>query len=255
MACAIRQMLAVRHRLKASTVSSFLKHALPTSSEALSRLLSFVAKVWMATQCAWCAKRERSLHIAQIFIWLIASLQVEMGEASMEVDTPSPPSSTSQSQPSYKQSVLPELESFSYLLVIIFLIDHKHLEDVCLFTCTFWADAFLLLVHIETRVVRSFCLQWSTQLWDHGATSVEKSNHKFQPCLKLLCSHTWFGTMRIEYCMKTVFYWYGVIGETLLISCNQKIAAVQSTDAWCFGSTTLLLLLLEPWAHWLSCWY
>jgi hypothetical protein len=135
------------------------------------------------------------------------------------------------------------------------LIDHKHLEDVCLFTCTFWADAFLLLVHIETRVVRSFCLQWSTQLWDHGATSVEKSNHKFQPCLKLLCSHTWFGTMRIEYCMKTVFYWYGVIGETLLISCNQKIAAVQSTDAWCFGSTTLLLLLLEPWAHWLSCWY
>jgi hypothetical protein len=45
MACAIRQMLAVRHRLKASTVSSFLKHALPTSSEALSRLLSFVAKV------------------------------------------------------------------------------------------------------------------------------------------------------------------------------------------------------------------
>jgi len=106
MARAIRQILAVRHRLKASTVSSFLKHALPTSSEALSRLLSFVAKV-------------------------------EMGEASMEVDTPSPPSSTSQSQPSYKQSVLPELESFSYLLVIIFLIDHKHLEDVCLFTCTF----------------------------------------------------------------------------------------------------------------------
>jgi len=52
MAHAIRQMLAVQHRLKASTVSSFLKHALPTSSEALSRLLSFVAKVWMATQCA-----------------------------------------------------------------------------------------------------------------------------------------------------------------------------------------------------------
>jgi hypothetical protein len=26
-------------------------------------------------------------------------------------------------------------------------------------------------------------------------------------------------------------------------------------DAWCFGSTTILLLLLELWAHWLSCWY
>ncbi|CAK9215728.1 unnamed protein product [Sphagnum troendelagicum] len=52
MARAIRQMLAVRHRLKAYTVSSFLKHALPTSSEAVSRLLSFVAKAWMATQCA-----------------------------------------------------------------------------------------------------------------------------------------------------------------------------------------------------------
>jgi hypothetical protein len=26
-------------------------------------------------------------------------------------------------------------------------------------------------------------------------------------------------------------------------------------DAWCFGSTILLLLLLELWAHWLSCWY
>jgi hypothetical protein len=37
--------------------------------------------------------------------------------------------------------------------------------------------------------------------------------------------------MRIEYCMKTEFYGYGVIGEALLISCNQKIAAVQSMDA------------------------
>ncbi len=226
MARAIRQMLAVRHRLKASTVSSFLKHALPTSSEALSRLLSFVAKVWMATQCAWWAQRERSLQIAQIFIWLNCKFAGGNGGGKHGGGQNSPPSSTSQSQPSYKQSVLPELESFSYLLVIIFLIDHKHLEDVCLFTCTFWAAAFLLLVHIETRVVRSFCLQWSTQLWDRGATSMEKSNHKFQPCLKLLCSHTWFGTMRIEYCMKTEFYGYCVIGQTLLISCNQKIAAV-----------------------------
>jgi 26S proteasome regulatory subunit N3 len=46
MARAIRQMLAVRRRLKASTVSSFLNYALPSGSEALSRLLGFVAKVW-----------------------------------------------------------------------------------------------------------------------------------------------------------------------------------------------------------------
>ncbi len=45
MARAIRQMLAVRRRLKASTVSSFLNYALPSGSEALSRLLGFVAKV------------------------------------------------------------------------------------------------------------------------------------------------------------------------------------------------------------------
>jgi 26S proteasome regulatory subunit N3 len=96
MARAIRQMLAVRRRLKASTVSSFLNYALPSGSEALSRLLGFVAKV-------------------------------ELGDASMEVDTP--PSVAQTSQLSYKQSVLPELESFSYLLVIIFLIDQKHLED------------------------------------------------------------------------------------------------------------------------------
>lgn len=45
MARAIRQMQAVRRSLKASTINAFLKHALPSGSEALSRLLPFVAKV------------------------------------------------------------------------------------------------------------------------------------------------------------------------------------------------------------------
>lgn len=45
MARANRQMLVVRRQLKASTVNAFLKHALPAGSEALSRLLPFVAVV------------------------------------------------------------------------------------------------------------------------------------------------------------------------------------------------------------------
>lgn len=47
MARAIRQMQAVRRKLKASTVNSFLKYALP--SEALSRLSPYVAKVFPQT--------------------------------------------------------------------------------------------------------------------------------------------------------------------------------------------------------------
>ena len=47
MARAIRQLQAVRRSLKASTINAFLKHALPSGSEALSRLLPFVAKVWI----------------------------------------------------------------------------------------------------------------------------------------------------------------------------------------------------------------
>lgn len=45
MARAIRQLQAVRRSLKAPTINAFLKHALPSGSEALSRLLPFVAKV------------------------------------------------------------------------------------------------------------------------------------------------------------------------------------------------------------------
>jgi len=45
------------------------------------------------------------------------------------MDVDSPPTSV-QSQISYRQSVLPEVEMFSYLLVIIFLIDQKQTEEV-----------------------------------------------------------------------------------------------------------------------------
>lgn len=60
------------------------------------------------------------------------SLQVDKSEKDMDVD--SPPTSV-QSQISHRQSVLPEVEMFSYLLVIIFLIDQKQIEEVsCLST-------------------------------------------------------------------------------------------------------------------------
>lgn len=50
------------------------------------------------------------------------------------MDVDSPPTSV-QSQLSHRQSVLPEVEMFSYLLVIIFLIDQKQIEEVsCLLT-------------------------------------------------------------------------------------------------------------------------
>jgi 26S proteasome regulatory subunit N3 len=44
------------------------------------------------------------------------------------MDVDSPPTSV-QSQISHRQSVLPEVEMFSYLLVIIFLIDQKQIEE------------------------------------------------------------------------------------------------------------------------------
>jgi 26S proteasome regulatory subunit N3 len=95
MARANRQMLAVRRRLKAPTVNAFLKHALPAGSDALARLLPFAAAV-------------------------------ESGEKDMDVDTPP---AAGQSHASQKQSVLPEVEIFCYLLVTIFLIDQKQLEE------------------------------------------------------------------------------------------------------------------------------
>ena len=45
----------------------------------------------------------------------------------MDVDIPSV---VGQSHASQKQSVLPEVEIFCYLLVTIFLIDQKQLEEV-----------------------------------------------------------------------------------------------------------------------------
>eukprot|EP00249_Psilotum_nudum_P008218 c21127_g1_i1 orf=200-1684(+) len=89
---AIRHMMALRRKLKASVLAAFLKHVLPTGSDALARLMPYVTK-----------DEERD----------------------MDVDSPS---STGQVS-SHKQSSLAELEILSYLLVLIFLIDQKQYNE------------------------------------------------------------------------------------------------------------------------------
>lgn len=55
------------------------------------------------------------------------TFQLEKSEKDMDVDSPA---ITGQSHGSQKQSVLPEVEIFCYLLVTIFLIDQKKLKEV-----------------------------------------------------------------------------------------------------------------------------
>ncbi|KAJ7567941.1 hypothetical protein O6H91_01G013100 [Diphasiastrum complanatum] len=85
---AMRHVMSIRRKLKGPTVVSFLKSTLPSGSDALSRLLPYVSK------------------------------EEEIG---MDIDTPSSALHVS----SHKQSILPELEIFTYLLVLIFLLDKK----------------------------------------------------------------------------------------------------------------------------------
>ncbi|KAA3465528.1 putative 26S proteasome non-ATPase regulatory subunit 3 [Gossypium australe] len=87
---AIRLTMALRRKLKASVLSSFLSFALTPGSEAFTRLSSYLPKE---------------------------------DENEMEVDT-----ATSAAQPPAKHS-LPELEIYCYLLVLIFLIDQKKYDE------------------------------------------------------------------------------------------------------------------------------
>nr|ABR16257.1 unknown [Picea sitchensis] len=89
---AIRHIMTLRRKIKASHVLAFLKQLLPPGSEVASRLLLYFPKE---------------------------------DEKDMEVDSPS---STSQTVPS-KHTILPELEIFAYLLVLIFLIDQKQYNE------------------------------------------------------------------------------------------------------------------------------
>ncbi|XP_024991313.1 probable 26S proteasome non-ATPase regulatory subunit 3 [Cynara cardunculus var. scolymus] len=86
---AIRLTIALRRKLKASAISSFLNFALAPGSEAHSRLASYLPKD---------------------------------DQHDMEVDTAS-----STTQANVKHS--PELEIYSYLLVLIFLIDQKKYSE------------------------------------------------------------------------------------------------------------------------------
>ncbi|XVE93887.1 hypothetical protein REPUB_Repub01dG0232900 [Reevesia pubescens] len=87
---AIRLTMALRRKLKPSVLSAFLNFALTPGSEAHSRLSSYLPKE---------------------------------DEHEMEVD-----SATSVAQAPVKHS-LPELEIYCYLLVLIFLIDHKKYNE------------------------------------------------------------------------------------------------------------------------------
>lgn len=87
---AVRLTMALRKKLKSPVLSAFLNFALPAGSEAHTRLSSYIPKD---------------------------------DEHDMEVDT-----ATSSLQAPAKHA-LPELEIFSYLLVLIFLIDQKKYNE------------------------------------------------------------------------------------------------------------------------------
>lgn len=88
----IRHVMTLRRRIKAPHLAAFLIHLLPPASDASSRLLPYVSKE---------------------------------EEKDMEVDTPS----TTNQVVSIKHNILPELEIFAYLLVVIFLIDQKQYHE------------------------------------------------------------------------------------------------------------------------------
>eukprot|EP00252_Welwitschia_mirabilis_P008520 TRINITY_DN2041_c0_g1_i1.p1 TRINITY_DN2041_c0_g1~~TRINITY_DN2041_c0_g1_i1.p1 ORF type:complete len:492 (+),score=97.61 TRINITY_DN2041_c0_g1_i1:203-1678(+) len=88
---AIRHMMTLRKKLKAPYILAFLKQILPPGSEVSANLFPYFGKE---------------------------------DEKDMEIDSPianhySPP----------KQAILPELEIFAYLLVLIFLIDQKQYNE------------------------------------------------------------------------------------------------------------------------------
>ncbi|AQK59005.1 26S proteasome non-ATPase regulatory subunit 3 homolog A [Zea mays] len=88
---AFRLTVALRRRLAARDVSAFLAFALPASSEAYGRLTALVPKE---------------------------------DDTEMDVDAAAPAT-----QISIKHG-LPEIEIYCYLLVLIFLIDHKKYDEV-----------------------------------------------------------------------------------------------------------------------------
>lgn len=89
---ALRLMMSLRRRIRGSTLAAFLKLVLPPASEPLSCLLPYFSKDV---------------------------------EKDMEVDSPS----TTLHVASPKPSLLPELEVLCYLLVLVFLIDHKQYKE------------------------------------------------------------------------------------------------------------------------------
>eukprot|EP00246_Nothoceros_aenigmaticus_P010561 TRINITY_DN27189_c0_g1_i1.p1 TRINITY_DN27189_c0_g1~~TRINITY_DN27189_c0_g1_i1.p1 ORF type:complete len:482 (-),score=105.50 TRINITY_DN27189_c0_g1_i1:255-1637(-) len=108
----MRLTVAVRKKLKSSTLNPFLKQTLPAGSEPLARLLPYVSKdeELEKKQEGQKVKKDKGKKDAD--------------EMDVEVDTPAV-----QTQIVHKQSVLPELEIFAYLIVLIYLIDEKQYDE------------------------------------------------------------------------------------------------------------------------------
>ncbi|KAG6554271.1 hypothetical protein Mapa_004187 [Marchantia paleacea] len=88
----MRHTMAIRRQITASTLISFLQQTLPAGSEPLLRLVPYLSKE---------------------------------EDKDMDVDAPSP---AGQTQAPAKQTLLPEVEIYAYLLTLIFLIDQKQYE-------------------------------------------------------------------------------------------------------------------------------
>ncbi|AQK58995.1 26S proteasome non-ATPase regulatory subunit 3 homolog A [Zea mays] len=104
---AFRLTVALRRRLAARDVSAFLAFALPASSEAYGRLTALVPKVKFTFPPLLLAIATRRLE----------------DDTEMDVDAAAPAT-----QISIKHG-LPEIEIYCYLLVLIFLIDHKKYDE------------------------------------------------------------------------------------------------------------------------------
>ncbi|KAH0457206.1 hypothetical protein IEQ34_015113 [Dendrobium chrysotoxum] len=139
---AVRLTIMLRRKLKASTMSAFLSFALSPGSEAHSKLFSYLPKE---------------------------------DEHDMDVDTAS-----SAAQGSVKH-ILPEIEIFCYLLVLIFLIDQKRYDEAK--TCS--SNSIARLKNINRRTVDVL----SSRLYFYYSYSHELTNSLAEIRGNLLALH------------------------------------------------------------------
>lgn len=125
------------------------------------------------------------------------------------MDVDSPPTSV-QSQLSHRQSVLPEVEMFSYLLVIIFLIDQKQIEEVsCLPTLLtpFLCMDELLNPMLTQRKISQLTVFWvkcrgpGVEALMTSTTYSKNGEFKHKDDMTLVISSWWVVSMYSEICI------------------------------------------------------